>query len=128
MLISLGEQNKGIPGAIYEPVANLTASILGMIYLGPVGVAWGTLFGSLCGLVWIVTRLMPVVESVNIGMPEFFRRGVLPVSLPFVPLAVFYALERRLSTVPYAVVLTLSLLCVPASIRWPLLQRRHTVS
>ena len=90
MLIGIGEQNKSISSAMCEAVVNLCASILGMILLGPIGVAWGTLAGACCAVLWVLFRTMPSVAEVRMTLKEFVAHAVLPGSIPFMPLVILW--------------------------------------
>lgn len=103
MLIGIGEQNKSIPAAVCEAVVNLGASILGMVLLGPIGVAWGTLVGAFCAVLWVLLRTMPSVEEVRINFSDFLLRAVLPGSIPCLPLLVLWCLRSHIAPLPYAI-------------------------
>jgi O-antigen/teichoic acid export membrane protein len=93
MLISTGEQSKAIPAAICEALVNLIASVLGIMVLGPIGVAWGTLAGAVCGVLWIILRTMSSVGAFRIVFSEFLANAVLPVSIPCLPLAILWLIR-----------------------------------
>jgi O-antigen/teichoic acid export membrane protein len=112
MLISTGEQAKAIPSAICEALVNLVASIAGVMVFGPVGVAWGTLAGAVCGLLWTFLRIMPSVRTIRLSLGKFMLRAVLPGSLPCVPLAVFWLIQGHLTSLQYGIGLST---CLAAS-------------
>ena len=101
MLISIGEQNKGISAAVCEAVVNLGASILGMILLGPIGVAWGTLAGAFCAVLWVLLHTMPSVGEVRVSLREFTIQAVLLGSIPCLPLAILWFLRGHLTPLAY---------------------------
>jgi O-antigen/teichoic acid export membrane protein len=88
MLIATGQQHHGIEGAVVEGIVSLCASLAGAIYFGPPGVAIGTLVGTVCGLLWIVTRTMPRAQDVPLTRREFVVDGILRPALVCLPIAV----------------------------------------
>lgn len=87
MLIATGQQHHGIEGALVEGVVSLCASLGGAVLFGPVGVAAGTLIGTSCGLVWVLTRTMPRAQAVPFRRREFVMDGVLIPAVLCVPIA-----------------------------------------
>lgn len=102
MLISVGDPEKAVPAVICEALVNLTASITGAMVLGPIGVAWGTMAGAACGVLWIVLRSMPALGAVRVGIRELLVEALLPASIPCIPLAIFCLIERHLTSLTYA--------------------------
>jgi hypothetical protein len=113
MLISIGEQRKGVGGAIFEALLNLVASIGGAILLGPIGVAWGTLIGALGGLLWTLIRVMPAVRDVRMDQGTFLNSAVLRGSIPCIPFAAFWLMAGHLTPMAYNVALAI---CVIAAL------------
>jgi O-antigen/teichoic acid export membrane protein len=112
MLVSVGDPEKAVPAAICEALVNLTASIAGAMVLGPIGVAWGTMAGATCGVLWILLRIMPSLGVVRVGMRELLVEALLPGSIPCLPLAIFCLIERHLTPLTYGTGLGI---CVPAA-------------
>ena len=113
MLVSIGEQRKGVAGAICEALLNLFASIVGAILLGPVGVAWGTLIGAVGGLLWTLVRVMPTVRDVRISRGSFLKEAVLPGSIPCMPFVALWLMLRHLTPIGYGAGLAF---CVAAAL------------
>lgn len=82
-LVATAQQKHGIIGALAEGVANLVTSIIGAFLWGPIGVAWGTVFGSICGIIWLVLYTMRRAREIEIDRYEF------TVETAFRPLACF---------------------------------------
>lgn len=100
-LVATAQQNYAISAALAEGITNLLASILGAWLFGPIGVAWGTMLGSVCGILWITLRVMPRVAEVAVDARGFVREAILrPVSC-FSPVLAFVTLRMR-SHVPAA--------------------------
>jgi O-antigen/teichoic acid export membrane protein len=112
MLVSTNEQSKGVSAAIFEALLNLAASILGAMYFGPVGVAWGTLIGAIGGLLWTFALVMPAAQDVPLHRVAFLKDAVLPGIIPYIPFLVLWLAIDHLQPVTYSVVLTL---CVIAT-------------
>ncbi len=121
MLISIGEQRKGVTGAICESLLNIITSIIGAILFGPIGVAWGTLIGSIGGLLWTLIRIMPSVTDVRMKRGPFLKDAVLPGLIPCVPFAVLWLMRDHLTPIAYGVSLAI---CVVAAL---LLGRRYSL-
>jgi O-antigen/teichoic acid export membrane protein len=88
MLIATGQQRHGIEGAVVEGIVSLCASLLGAVYFGPVGVAAGTLAGTVCGLLWILMRTMPRAQAVPMARKDYLIEGMLIPVLACLPVAV----------------------------------------
>ncbi|HEY1757784.1 MAG TPA: hypothetical protein VGG72_20605 [Bryobacteraceae bacterium] len=74
-LVATAQQNYGIAAALAEGLTNLVASILGAHFLGPIGVAWGTLAGAFCGILWLVMNVMTKVKEIPVGRVAFAREA-----------------------------------------------------
>ena len=116
MLISIGEQNKNIAGAVCEAVLNFGASICGMVLFGPIGVAWGTFAGAVCGALWLLLRIMRTVTEVRVSADDFLRRAVLPALVPLLPWLLLLCLRRLQQTArnPAFTVLAVALVVLSA--------------
>ncbi|HET6168642.1 MAG TPA: polysaccharide biosynthesis C-terminal domain-containing protein [Terracidiphilus sp.] len=77
MLIATGQQQYGILVAVIEAVSNVVLSIAGAIWLGPIGVAWGTLIGASVSIISIFPFTMRWAKEVPIPALRFFREGIL---------------------------------------------------
>lgn len=92
-LIATAQQNYGIGAAIAEGLTNLVASILGAKFLGPIGVAWGTLAGAFCGVLWLLLHVMTRVTQIPVSRIAFVREAFLRPALCLLP-ALAYAVFR----------------------------------
>ncbi|MGA7158558.1 MAG: MATE family efflux transporter [Acidobacteriaceae bacterium] len=103
MLIATGQQNKGIAQALAEAIPNFVLSILLARYMGPVGVAWGTLIGAFCGVIWILLFTMKSTFSViPIRRWHFLSKGILSPCLAAAPFALallFFHWDPAMSSV-----------------------------
>jgi O-antigen/teichoic acid export membrane protein len=113
MLISIGEQKKGVAGAICEALLNLLTSIIGGLLLGPIGVAWGTLVGAFGGLLWTLIRVMPAVTGVRMSQGAFLKDAVFPGSIPCIPFVVLWLTQGHLTPMAYGAGLAI---CVVAAL------------
>jgi O-antigen/teichoic acid export membrane protein len=89
VLIGMGLQRYGLVPVLVEGVSNLVLSVLGMILIGPAGVAWATLIGALIALTITFFFVMPQVHEVSIGSGMFIWQGILMPLLPFLPFCVW---------------------------------------
>jgi len=88
MLIATGQQRHGIEGAVVEGIVSLCASLLGAVYFGPVGVAAGTLAGTVSGFLWILIRTIPRAQAVPLARKDYLLKGMLIPVLACLPVAV----------------------------------------
>jgi O-antigen/teichoic acid export membrane protein len=88
-LISTGQQNRAIVPALAEAFVNLTCSVLGALFLGPIGVALGTLAGALCGILWVFLATMKSITALALSRRELLWRGFVPPLAAGLPLLLF---------------------------------------
>ena len=100
-LVATAQQNYGIAAALAEGTVNMLASLVGAWVLGPVGVAWGTLLGSICGVLWLMLRVMPRVTEVAVDAWTFCREAVIRPLLCYIPVITYAAFQMRLH-LPFA--------------------------
>lgn len=117
MLIGIGEHHRGISPSIFEALVNLAVSIAGMKLFGPIGVAWGTLIGAFCAILWILSRTMPSVVGVRVAVRTFFAHAILPGTIPFLPLAILWMIHGHLHSVAYGISLAFCVVAT-AAISW----------
>jgi O-antigen/teichoic acid export membrane protein len=112
MLIATGQQRHGIEGAVVEGIVSLCASLLGAVYIGPAGVAAGTLAGTVCGLLWILMRTMPRAQAVPMARKDYLIEGMLIPVLACLPVAVYVLIgacthgQFQAWILPFAIVAT----------------------
>lgn len=76
-LVAIGQQNFGITAALLEGVSNLVLSIVAVKKMGPIGVAWGTLLGSIVGLIALVVYVFPRVTGLPMMAMKFLVETVI---------------------------------------------------
>jgi O-antigen/teichoic acid export membrane protein len=89
MLIATGQQKYGMTVALIEASANLVFSILGVLWLGPIGVAWGTLVGALIAIACLFPFSMRKAKEVPIPAWPFFCEGILRPILVAMPVLLY---------------------------------------
>ena len=92
MLIATAQQNRGIAAAIVEAVANLIFSVAGCAWLGPIGVAWGTLAGSIIGLGFVFFFTMRWAKEIPFRAALFLREAFIRPFLCTSPLIAYLVL------------------------------------
>lgn len=95
-LVATAQQNYGIAAALAEGMINLLASLVGARVLGPIGVAWGTLLGSTCGVLWLTLHVMPRVTEVAVDAWAFCREAIVRPLLCYIPVITYAAFRMRL--------------------------------
>lgn len=86
ILLGTGEQRLVVLPPIVEAVVKLGASIALGLWVGPVGIALGTVVGGAVCLVTNVVFIFPRVAGVAIDMPRFLVRGIVQPVAVFAPL------------------------------------------
>lgn len=100
MLLGTGQQNKVILSPVAEGITNIAASILGAYLFGAMGVAIGTLVGSVVSLGFHLFYNMPRTRLVAIDRPLLIRDGLLRPTvcgLPLIMLLTVRPLIARIS-------------------------------
>jgi O-antigen/teichoic acid export membrane protein len=119
-LAATGQQKYGISGALIEGSSNLVLSVIGAIWLGPIGVAWGTLIGSVIGVLWMLFFTMRWATGIVVGARFFSEETLLRPFLCLAPLQIFILFFAHQSTVGIRMLYLFltSVLCVVLSLRW----------
>jgi O-antigen/teichoic acid export membrane protein len=84
MLIASGNQLNLAEAAIFEALLNLIASVWLASFMGAMGVAWGTLIGAICGLVYMTLRIFRKQADVCISSKAFLQK-LIPVFICGLP-------------------------------------------
>ena len=121
ILIGTAQQRLVILSPIAEGITNLIAS-MGLGYLlGPIGVAYGTLCGSVIGVVINVFHNMPRTSEVKFGLRQYFNDALLrPIAftLPLLFCAALFKMHRVGSMTE--VIMTAASIGLSATILWSL--------
>jgi O-antigen/teichoic acid export membrane protein len=72
-----GQQHRMLGSPVGEGVVNLGCSLVGVRYLGAVGVALGTLVGACVGVLLHFTNSMPRTDEVKLNRLELLTTGIL---------------------------------------------------
>jgi O-antigen/teichoic acid export membrane protein len=108
-LIATNLQKHGIAQGAIEGVINLGCSIVGAYWIGPLGVALGTLIGAVCGIVWTSLLTLRRTAEISSGRWNFISEGILRPFLCTLPLLLFtVALHGQPLTFNVALLLSLS--------------------
>lgn len=93
-LIATDLQRYGIAQGAVEGVVNLVSSIAGAYWFGPIGVAFGTLIGAVCGLAWTSLLTVRRTAAISSGRYTFITEGILRPFLCTLPLLIFTGILR----------------------------------
>lgn len=94
LLLGTGQQNKVILSPLVEGTTNLAASVIGAYLLGAIGVAIGTLIGSLVSIGFHIFYNMPRTVMIAIDRARIVKEGLLrPLTcgLPFIGLVLIHS-------------------------------------
>jgi O-antigen/teichoic acid export membrane protein len=94
-LVATAQQKHGIAGALAEGTTNLVASIICAYFWGPIGVAWGTVVGAVCGISWVVLYTMGRTRELGVHRAQFTIEGALRPTACFAPLLLYLALRSH---------------------------------
>ncbi len=123
-VLGTGEQRRLILAPILEGLVNVTASVVGAVVWGAIGVAAGTLIGAIFGFAWAYLYNLRKVQEIQLDRGDFARQSLIRPILCFLPAAVVLALLRQIPSTllwaPLAVALCLSIMVIA---RWGKLER-----
>jgi O-antigen/teichoic acid export membrane protein len=89
MLISTGQQNKGILNGVVEALVNLTASLWLASRIGYIGVAWGTMIGAIVGLATLILYTVPRTQIVRFNRRSLIDSGLVRPAICLLPLLAY---------------------------------------
>jgi O-antigen/teichoic acid export membrane protein len=89
MLISTGEQSKGIWSGVAEAITNLIASLWLGYSMGYVGVAWGTLIGAVAGIIALIVYTVPRTQQIPVSRWRLMESALLRPMLCLLPLTAY---------------------------------------
>jgi O-antigen/teichoic acid export membrane protein len=95
MLIATGQQLNATANSIVEALVNLGASIVGAIYFGAEGVAFGTLIGSVAALTWVALSTVNKDRVVTISPRERASTVLIPLACGL-PIVIVWGATRHL--------------------------------
>jgi len=133
-LVAMGLQRYGLVPVLAEGVLNLLFSVLGMILIGPAGVAWATLGAASVALCITISVVMPRVKEFSVNGRIFVREGILTPLLPFIPVCVWtlcrgsHEIRSRASGVFSALPMTLVILLTITLVGWTMAGARRSVA
>jgi O-antigen/teichoic acid export membrane protein len=84
-LIGAGEHVRALFSPIFEGVLNLVVSLIAGYYLGPIGVAIGTLVGAAGGIALHLFYNMPRILQIQVSGRDFLFRSVLQPGFQLFP-------------------------------------------
>lgn len=76
-LVGAGEQVRVVFSPLFEGFTNLGVSLIAGYYLGPIGVAIGTLMGSIGGVGVNIVHNIPRIPEVSIKRSAYILRGIM---------------------------------------------------
>jgi O-antigen/teichoic acid export membrane protein len=88
-VIATGRHRALISAGAIEASVNLPLSILGAIFMGPIGVAYGTLVGAVVGLSWILMVISRVRVTDLMAPRSILSNGLFKPLLAFIPIVLF---------------------------------------
>jgi O-antigen/teichoic acid export membrane protein len=86
VLAATGQQRYAISCAIAEGIGNLLCSLMGIVLLGPIGVAWGTLVGAVISVAWMLLITMRQARLIPIDRKMFLWTTTLKPLLFYTPI------------------------------------------
>lgn len=117
-LLAMGEQRFAVVPGLVEAVSNIFLSIVGILLLGPIGVAYGTLTSAILGLVCYVTYTVPRVQALGLRQWRFVREGILEPFVCFTPLLLCTLLLWQRGVTPTLSLVWLSSMILSLLIGW----------
>ncbi|MDE3104759.1 MAG: hypothetical protein KGK08_06255 [Acidobacteriota bacterium] len=93
-LLAVGLQRKALLPSIVEAFGNLALSLAGARWLGPIGVAWGTVIAAALGSVLYIVHTIRIVTMIPLKRSEYVLESVLRPLLCLSPLVLLLLLLR----------------------------------
>jgi len=90
-LVGMGLQRYGLFPVLFEGVLNLTLSLVGILLIGPTGVAWATLIAASIAIAVTIFFVIPRVQELDIRRGMFVWQGVVLPLIPFLPVGLWLA-------------------------------------
>jgi O-antigen/teichoic acid export membrane protein len=125
-LLGTGEQRLLILPPLYEAAAKLAASVALAAWIGPLGVALGTVVGAIVCLATNLTLTYPRVRGIEMPRSQFTGRGLLRPVLTVAPLLVAGALASMRdggASPPIAAAIVVVALAAVIALGYPSLRR-----
>jgi O-antigen/teichoic acid export membrane protein len=107
LLLGTGQQHKVILSPLAEGVTNLVASVIGAYYLGAIGVAIGTLIGSMVSVAFHFLYNMPRTSAIAIDRPLLVKEGCVRPLLCAIPLWLVFLVHFAVPQLSVAVLVSL---------------------
>lgn len=85
-LVAMGLQRYGVATNLIEGFANLALSLVGVVLLGPIGVAWGTLIAAAIAVTMQVAIVMRQAVEIKMNRMQFVMVGIIQPLGAFLPL------------------------------------------
>jgi O-antigen/teichoic acid export membrane protein len=85
VLVGMGLQRYGLVPALIEGVSNLLLSLLAIIAIGPIGVAWATLVAAVIAVTIVVFAVLPTIRYLSIDSRSFLWQGIGIPAVPYLP-------------------------------------------
>jgi len=126
ILLGTGEQRLVIATPIYEGVAKLAVSIALGIWIGPIGIALGTVVGGVVCLATNLLRNFPRVRGLDIDRRRFVLSGAIQPTVVFAPVllvAVADALLAEPTPLSLRIIAALLTSVGALALGWPALRR-----
>ena len=108
LLLGTGQQQKVILSPLAEGATNLVASVVGAYYFGAIGVAIGTLIGSIVSIAFHFLYNMPRTSAIAIDRPLLVREGCLRPFLCAIPLGLVLLLHLAVPQFSAAVLVAMA--------------------
>ncbi len=85
VLVGMGLQRYGLAPALIEGTSNLVLSLLAIIVVGPIGVAWATLVAALIAVAIVTFAVLPKIRDLSMNGRSFLWQGLGIPLLPYLP-------------------------------------------
>jgi O-antigen/teichoic acid export membrane protein len=88
-VIATGRPKALISSGVIEAAVNLPLSILLAVFMGPIGVAYGTFVGAVVGVVWVLIVISRVTVTDLMAPWSIISNGLFKPLLAFIPIVLF---------------------------------------
>jgi O-antigen/teichoic acid export membrane protein len=117
-LVATNQQHHGISGAVAEGVSNLAFSIAGALAVGAIGVAWGTMAGSLISISWVLLLTLGWLRKPIMSRAELLVECCLRPVFCLLPMIACAAIFNDLHTSAFRACAVALALFTTATMTW----------
>lgn len=127
-LVATNQQHYGLSGAIVEGISNFALSIGGAMFIGAIGVAYGTLAGSCISILWVLLLMIRWLKTPIASRDGLILNGCIRPALCLLPMILFVAVCNGLPWTVWRSLGVIVTVFATLGITWRWGQMRQSIS